>query len=608
MNSLRASQLNAHHRECEGKGISLMFDLGEIQKKYGIMNFLEQQEDVLSHLLSCDGKGNILYMAPAARGKTLPPLIATLENRRKRPKKMTLWFVPTIALAQDLQKRIEKEGHYGKIIRNVDRINCMCFTGESIEDKQGKKVSIGKNGNPDLLIVSPENLQDPSFLAWLISDGGENLGLVVLDEAHLFDDWGITFRRAYFIVSWLIRTLKSNNNGLKVLALSASLPPDKEKVVRKLLSFGEDETFASKPSSLAAGPKIICHSKKGKSEKRNLLIQILRKNLKDKGNGDSAKGVLFSPYKKLGIGRGMHEWSVENIKETVMPKLNLKPDEWRIYTGDTSSEKRAEILNDLHKKKGKIRLLLATSAFGFGVDVDKLNFSIHVQVPEDLDRFYQEISRCSRRPGYGRAYLFYNSHEVAVQTKNCMGTFRYDTVKEYLNLLGVKKIVKGKKTLSLRRVLRKSEKTFRNERWAQMSADMYCSHAFEAIMFLYRHNIIELRPLKANNFSKSLNVLARAFLNGKSSGYRRVPYKGFKVFLPSVKFPISVEKNVSWARVKQLVERDKQQRGQRTQVFRTMGRSKACYWGLIARHYNVELQKDGSKSMHCCDHRNCAPI
>ena len=144
-----------------------MIDITEIRRKYGIKTFLEQQEDVLSHLLASEGKSDILYMAPAARGKTLPPLIATLENRRKRPRKMTLWFVPTIALAQDLQRRIEKTGNYGKIIRGVDRINCMCFTGESIEDKRGKKISISKNGNPDLLIVSPENLQDPSFLAWL---------------------------------------------------------------------------------------------------------------------------------------------------------------------------------------------------------------------------------------------------------------------------------------------------------------------------------------------------------------------------------------------------------------------------------------------------------
>ena len=439
----------------------------------------------------------------------------------------------------------------------------------------------------------------------LISNGGESIGLIVLDEAHLFDEWGITFRRAYFVVSWLIRTLKNNNNGLKVIALSASLPADKEIVVRRLLSFEEDEIFSSRPASLMVGPRIICYSRKGRSDKRSLLIKTLRKNLRDRADGKKAKGVLFSPYKSLGTGRKMHEWSIENIGKRVIPKLNLKSNEWRVYTGDTNSEDRAKILDDLHKKNGKIRLLLATSAFGFGVDVDKLNFSVHVQVPEDLDRFYQEISRCSRKPGHGRAYLFYNGHEVAVQTKRCKGTFRYETVRDYLELLGIKKLARRKRTLSIKQVLSKSDKTFKNGRRAQMSADQYFNHAFEAIMFLYRHNIIDLRPLKANNFSKSLNVLAKAFLNGRSYGYRRIPYKGFKVFFPSVKFPISVEKNVSWAKIKRLVERDKEQRGQRTQIFRTMGKNNACYWGLIAKHYDVDLDKDGRKSMHCCDHRTC---
>ena len=63
-----------------------MSNLDQIQKKYRIKEFLEQQEDVLQHLLNPEGKSNILYMAPAARGKTLSPLIATLEpNKRRHP-------------------------------------------------------------------------------------------------------------------------------------------------------------------------------------------------------------------------------------------------------------------------------------------------------------------------------------------------------------------------------------------------------------------------------------------------------------------------------------------------------------------------------------------
>ena len=581
-----------------------MINLQDIKKRYGIKTFWEQQEEVLIHLLDEDQKDNILYMATAARGKTLPALIASLENKRKRPKKMTLWFVPTIALAHDLLNRVEKKGNYGKIITGVHRLNCMRFTGETVEDKKKKKVSITKYGNPDILIVSPENLKDPAFVAWLVSGGGGQIGLIVLDEAHLFDEWGITFRRAYFIVSWLIRTLRDQKVKFKVIALSASLPRDKEEVVKKLLLFDKENTFSSRPGALYIGPKIICYSHKNKSEKRRLLIKLIKSNLKKNKNGEKRKGILFSPYKSEGTKGLILEWSIENIENKIIPKIGLEKGEYEVYTGDTPSEERERILKDLHKKRGKIKLLLATSAFGFGVDVDRLDFSIHVQVPQDIDRFYQEISRCSRKPMCGVAYIFYNSHEVAVQTKRCMGTFIYETVKDYLKYLGIKSIRKGNKTLSIKRVLKKSERNFKNQRSAQMSADRYFDHAFEAIMFLYRHDVIELRPLRENNFLKKLGTLRKAFENSKSAGYRRIRYKRYNVFLPSIKFPIKIKQNIYWPKIERLVEDDKKNRGERTIVFRRMGRNQTCHWQLVADHYGVGLQNQKGMMVDCCNYCN----
>jgi replicative superfamily II helicase len=68
--------------------------LQDIRKRHGITSFLPQQPEVVSCLLDDRRERNVLYMAPAARGKTLPPLIAALEHRRQRPRRMTLWFVP----------------------------------------------------------------------------------------------------------------------------------------------------------------------------------------------------------------------------------------------------------------------------------------------------------------------------------------------------------------------------------------------------------------------------------------------------------------------------------------------------------------------------------
>ncbi|PKN68515.1 MAG: hypothetical protein CVU54_14450 [Deltaproteobacteria bacterium HGW-Deltaproteobacteria-12] len=570
----------------------------EIKKRYNIKikEFYDQQEEVIKCLLDDSKQNNILYMAPAARGKTLPSLVAALENRRQKPKKMTLWFMPTIALAHDFIKRIEHKGNYYKIIPELKKIKHICFTGEN--DKSDKKIKIAKKGDPDILIISPESLEDPAFLAWLMGSG-RNVGQIVLDEAHLFDEWGITFRRSYFIVTWLIHTLRRQNNNMKVIALSASLPAEKRNNVMRMLCFKEADTFKSIPKAIHIGPKISCYSIKSKNEKKIALIKILKKHLNKED-----KGVIFSPYKKEDVRGKKLEWSVANIEKDIVPMLNLKDNEYACYTGNENTDERRRILDDLQGKRGKIKMLLATSAFGFGVDIHSIDFSVHVQVPDDMDRFYQEISRCSRTPMSGTSSIFYSPSEVAVQTKRLIGTLRADTIKKYLTHMGIKYIKKGSKTFSIGRVLKISDKTFDNQRRAQMSADAYYGHAFESIIFLYRHHIIDIKPLEPKHFPYEMNKLRAAFERGNSKGYRNVKHGGQDVFVPSVKFPITIIKNTTWPQIERLVKDDRKVRGERTKIFKKVGLNNTCHWKIIANHYELELQNKNDKIVTNCNHCN----
>lgn len=573
-----------------------MSDLKEIKKRYKIKikEFHKQQKEVLSRLLDGEKENNILYMAPTAHGKTLPPLIKVLEDKRKKPKRMTLWFVPTIALAHDLQKRIKIDGNYRKLVDELKTVYCVCFTGE--EDKPKIKRQIAKRGDPDILIISPESLKDPAFMAWLLGSD-RTLGQIVLDEAHLFDEWGITFRRSYFIISWLIRTLRElNGDSFKVIALSASLPEEKMAVVMRMLHFADRATFVSRSDALPIGPRITCHVTRGKKEKKDLLLKILKRNLnKTDESGNKFKGVIFSPYKKEESRTGKLEWSVKSIERDIIPLLKLKKDsEYALYIGGTPNEERERILNDLHKKKGKLRLLLATSAFGFGVDIKEVDFSIHIEMPEDIDRLYQEISRCSRRCMSGIADIFYSSHEVAAQTRRLTGTLKADTIKKYLRCLGINYIRKGDKTLSIKNVIKLrplNKPPFKSEKKAQMSAEAYFDHALEAIIFLYRHGIIDLRPLQKTNFPEKMSVLRNAFENGKRAGYRLLRHGKQDVYLPFITLPIRIVKKFSWPKIEELVEEDKDLRRNRTIELKQMGKNHTCHWKLIAKHYALNLQK-----------------
>lgn len=569
----------------------------EIQKRYKIKikKFYDQQEEVIDCLRD-NKQNNILYMAPAARGKTLPSLVAALDNRLLRPKRLTLWFMPTIALAHDFIKRIEDKGNYRKILPDLKKIKYTCFTGAN--DKANKKKQIARRGDPDILIISPESLEDPALIAWLL-DIDRHIGQVVLDEAHLFDEWGITFRRSYFIITWLINTLRQQNNNMKVIALSASLPVGKRNNVMRMLCFKDTDTFISLPKAMHIGPKINCYSIKSKTEKKQMLIKILMKHLRQE-----EKGVVFSPYKKEEVHGQKLEWSVTNIKKDVIPMLNLREDEYACYTGKENTDERKRILDDLQSRNGKIKLLLATSAFGFGVDVHKIDFSVHVQVPDDLDRFYQEISRCSRTPMCGTSSIFYSPSEVAVQTKRLMGTLKAETIKNYLYYMGLKKIKKGNKTISIKRVLKKNSKQFTNKHGSQMSADAYYGHAFEAIIFLYRHNIIDIKPLEDKHFPGQMSTLRKAFEHGESKGYMKVRHGRQNVFVPSLKFPITIIKNITWPQIDRLVKNDRKVRSDRTKIFKKLGLNNTCHWKIIAKHYGLELQNKQEKIVSYCNHCN----
>lgn len=586
-----------------------MVDLKEIKKQYKIKikKFHDQQADVLEHLLDDEaGKQNILYMAPTANGKTLPPLVKILEDKRKKPKRMTLWFMPTISLTDDFVKRIGDKGNYRKLTHDLRKINCVRFTGESPVDKANHKVKMARTGDPDVLVISPESLKDPAFMAWLL--GSErNIGQIVLDEAHLFDEWGITFRRSYFIISWLIRTLRERNgDDFKVIALSASLPEEKRALVMRMLHFADVDTFISRSNALPIGPRITCHATRGKEEKKDLLLKILRRNLrKTDKHGSKFKGVLFSPYKIEKSKFGKLEWSVKSIKKDIIPLLKLKEDEYAIYTGGGSISRgeKKRILDDLHKKKGKIRLLLATSAFGFGIDIKEVDFSIHVEMPEDIDRLYQEISRCSRKPMTGFADIFYSSHEVAAQTKKLAGTLRAGTIREYLEYLGIKRIRKGDKTLSIKNVLRKNNKTFKTPQGAQKSSDYYFDHALEAIIFLYRHGIIDLRPLQNNNFPGKMSTLEGSFERGKKAGYKKLRHGSQNVYLPFIKLPVRFVFNKTWLGIENLVNKDKKLRSHRTKDLTLMGKNQMCHWKRISNHYDMNLERKG-KIVENCNHCN----
>ncbi len=145
---------------------------------------------------------------------------------------------------------------------------------------------------------------------------------------------------------------------------------------------------------------------------------------------------------------------------------------------------------------------------------------------------------------------------------------------------------------------------FKSEKKAQMSAEAYFDHAFEAIIFLYRHSIIDLRSLQKNNFPEKMSVLRNAFENGKRSGYRLIRHGRQDVYLPFMKLPIRIVENLSWPKIAELVKKDKDLRKNRTKKIRSMGKNHTCHWKLIANHYALKLKNKKDTIVENCNYCN----
>jgi superfamily II DNA/RNA helicase len=402
------------------------------------------------------------------------------------------------------------------------------------------------------------------------------------------------------MLSWLIQTLRASNEKIKVIALSASLPSDKEAVVKKLLCFEAKNTFISRAEALTVGPFLSIHKTRGLKHKEDQLVKIIKMRLR----GQNKKGIIFSAYKKESIKGKTLEWSVPTIRQKIAPRIGLIENQVASYTGNTKPDDRRAILNDLHKKKGKIKLVLATSAFGFGVDVNNLGFSIHIQVPEDMDRFYQEISRCSREERSGYADIFYHSSEVGVQTRRNRGTLNSETIKKYILPLGFQtKKINQQVEIDFAKILRnENNKLFSSQRLAQMSADSFFGHALEALIFLFRHDVIEVLPLERRSYRESISQLRSNFVSSDGKGSQKIKHGGQDVYLPGLLLPVKIKQKLSWKKIEDWVARDKKQRGSRAHKFIELASGNQCYWRVIASHYRSKLIDKKGREISKCGH------
>ncbi|MFA0569245.1 protein DpdF [Vibrio gallaecicus] len=347
-----------------------------------------QREAVRTTLLA-DPRSTVVVNLPTGCGKTLVAHACALFAQSYQ---LTLVIVPTIALAIEQAQRVKQilEASGVGTVKDYS-----WHSGLSKEDKTCIRQQIDA-GQQQVLFVSPESLTR-SLLPLLFRQAGKKgIANIVIDEAHLIDTWGAGFRPDFQRVGALITSLKQDSgNSIKTVLMSATFTERNINTIKKLFCTGTQAPLIFNGSFLRQEMLTV----KTRVTKSEHLETLLNK-------------VIQSPKPMI-----VYTSLVEDSKRIlqVLRKRGLK--RCRLVNGETQVADREVILGQW--QDNELDIIVATSAFGVGMDKGDVRSIIHASIPENVDRYYQEIGRSGRD---GRAayceMVYYPEQFVQAQRLN----------------------------------------------------------------------------------------------------------------------------------------------------------------------------------------------
>ncbi|MBP1242070.1 ATP-dependent DNA helicase RecQ [Frigoribacterium sp. PvP120] len=222
----------------------------------------------------------------------------------------------------------------------------------------------------DVLLVSPERLNNPRFRDEQLPLLVDRLGMLVVDEAHCISDWGHDFRPDYRRLAELIRTLPA---GVPVLATTAT---------------ANERVVADVEEQLTEGPETSVLTIRGSLARASLRLGVL-----DLPTSRDRLGWLLAHLGDL-AGSGIIYTLTISAADDTARLLREAGHDVRSYTGRTDPEEREQLEQRL--KTNDLKALVATSALGMGFDKPDLGFVVHLGAPSSPVAYYQQIGRAGR--------------------------------------------------------------------------------------------------------------------------------------------------------------------------------------------------------------------
>ncbi len=361
-----------HKAKVPEERIGLKEALAEARKHFGIRGFRAGQKEILEAVF--DGK-NVLGVLPTGGGKSLTYQLPAMFLEHP-----VIVVSPLIALMQDQQEHAIKAR----------------IAVEKIDSTVGAEVARAththlQEGTSQLVYVTPEQLENEDFLAELKADGG--IGLFVVDEAHCISQWGHDFRPAYLGLGYARQRL----GNPPVLALTATAT---QEVMDEILSV------------LHAKDAIVVNTG---SERTNLHLAV-----QPTVNNDAKLahiGAMLEKEEGTGI---IYTASVRSADE-LHDWLKAHGISVGHYHGKMKTREREEIQAAF--MRGEHKVMIATKAFGLGIDKPDIRFVYHYEFPDSLETYAQEAGRAGRDGMPSRAVLLYRLEDKRIQTYFMAGRY-----------------------------------------------------------------------------------------------------------------------------------------------------------------------------------------
>jgi len=336
----------------------------QVARQRFLLNRLHrEQERAIMSILS--GK-DVLLILPTGGGKSLCYQLPSLLLPRP-----TVVVSPLLALLEDQYLKLQQLG--------VPAVRLDSTVGAA--DRRAALARIGEGGSL-LVLTTPETLAGAELGALLEK---QPPGLVAVDEAHCVSEWGHDFRPAYLALGQRLAGLQTGH----ILALTATAtPPVRDDIVR-YLGLRDPEVIVSSP------------------HRHNLMFSVRN------ARGDEKIRQLAKLGRRL-PRPGIVYCSTTKTVEDVWLALRLIKVPCARYHGKMTDKDRTEH-QARFMKKGKRIVMVATSAFGLGIDKPDIRYIVHYQAPASLERYLQEAGRAGRDGHAARCILLFDESDLEIQ-------------------------------------------------------------------------------------------------------------------------------------------------------------------------------------------------